>query len=233
LTADPSKNENPATNKQNRRNPKIRAFCNYIVRSIIGIIGFLKSIDSLIVAMATVFLAFIAYWQWEALEKTDYTLRQTLVAANRAWIAPIQLRLESPVVAVEPISVALVYRNVGKEPALNMTAKLFIGGADLPPNGIWEKLVVPPGDLCERAAEAVTISSVAYPLENDYLLHTKIRIAEEYASAKRIALVAGCIRYETFKLAAQSAYCFYLSPDDLTNAKNWSFMLCLTGNSAK
>jgi hypothetical protein len=47
-------------------------------------IKFLKAIDSLILAIATVILAWIAYWQWQALNSSDQTLKDTLVAANRA-----------------------------------------------------------------------------------------------------------------------------------------------------
>ncbi len=50
---------------------------------IVKMISCLKSIDSLILAIATIFLAWIAYWQWETLEKADDTSR----AVNRAFVA--------------------------------------------------------------------------------------------------------------------------------------------------
>lgn len=54
-----------------------------------------KTIDSVIMAFATVLLtlatialALIAYFQWRALNHTDETITQTMISANRAWIAP-------------------------------------------------------------------------------------------------------------------------------------------------
>lgn len=47
-----------------------------------SVIGFLKSIDSLILAIATCFLVWIAFGQWDTLEKTDQTNREI----NRAFV---------------------------------------------------------------------------------------------------------------------------------------------------
>ena len=73
-------------------------------------------------------------WQWDALEKTDSTLRETLVGANRAWIAPIALDVNAQIEGDADIPAKIYYENVGKGPALKMGAVFEVRTIAIPAN---------------------------------------------------------------------------------------------------
>ena len=119
-------NQDTPTNEQDCRNPKVRIICNWLARAserIFTIINCLKSCDSLILTAATIFLGWMAYWQWDALHKTDITLNKTLIAATRPWIA-VAIDPTGPIVWRDggfEVSYKITLKNIGKSPAIKVS----------------------------------------------------------------------------------------------------------------
>ena len=87
------------------------------------IIHCLKSCESLILTAATIFLGWMAYWQWDALHKTDITLNKTLIAATRPWIA-VAIDPTGPIVWRDggfEVSYKITLKNIGKSPAIKVS----------------------------------------------------------------------------------------------------------------
>jgi hypothetical protein len=98
----------------------------------------LKKVDALITAIATVLLAVItamlaqiAYWQY-----TDTTLRETLVASNRAWLAPSAISVTGQIDGDKDFAVNVYYTNVGKGPALKLNQIYSAQTAPIPTNEV-------------------------------------------------------------------------------------------------
>jgi hypothetical protein len=93
------------------------------------------AISTCLLFAATGYSAFV-------LNTTDHTLKETLEASNRAWIAPHLLQLMQPIKAGEKTDVLLYFGNIGREPAINVGNHIegkslpidnFIGGPSISP----------------------------------------------------------------------------------------------------
>jgi hypothetical protein len=122
--SDSGQRDDPSNPKDNEPSTQESFLRGYTAFCLCWVVGSLKKIDSLITALATVLLAaitavltLIAYWQY-----SDTTLHDTLVANNRAWIAPIGIwhDRQKPFIVGEPINYFLEFKNVGKGPALRL-----------------------------------------------------------------------------------------------------------------
>jgi hypothetical protein len=107
------------------------------------------TISSLIVtAIVTVALAIIGGLQWHTLEKTDRTLRNTLVANNRAWIwAEITVASDLTYEPNGDAKITLAYKlmNGGSAPALNVhvdpkLSPMLLGRTGKPPSDALRNL---------------------------------------------------------------------------------------------
>jgi hypothetical protein len=100
LTApDPADAENgQKKNADTQTNSVISLVCS-VLRAFSGrLLCWLNHISGLIVAIATVFVAVFAWWQWSTLDGTDKTLKATLEDSRleqRAWIGAPRIRIEA------------------------------------------------------------------------------------------------------------------------------------------
>jgi hypothetical protein len=123
LATNGGKNQDPPTNEHDCGNPKIRIICNWVTHAWKVTINRLKSIESLILTTATVFLGLMAYWQWSALDKTDITLNKTLIATNLPWVA-VAIDPAGPIIWRDgglEVSYKITLKNIGKSPALKVS----------------------------------------------------------------------------------------------------------------
>lgn len=247
LATDSGENEHPTTNKTNCGDPKpwvarLWIFLSWIVYSIIQ---FLKSIDSLIAAIATVFLAWIAYWQWDALKRTDITLQDTLIATNRATLAPLTIEFDArnPPEVGKPVSLVLVYQNTGKEPALGFHDRVETGRMEPPPPSTPSDNKFGPNVRCD-GLEPLPNGPVIYPSDvqwrtdiavpkgmiSDRLIQGPVQIPELWSIY--IPYVRGCMAYKTFGKTHRSGYCFFLSLEPGKKLTDLIFRTCADGASA-
>jgi hypothetical protein len=57
--------------------------------------------------------------------------RETLIASNRAWLAPVDAIIDGQIQKDQPINTAIVFENTGKGPALDVY-NVAVGGFTLP-----------------------------------------------------------------------------------------------------
>ena len=149
------------------------------------IIGSLNDISGTVLAIATGLLVWVAYWQWDALEKTDRTLNATLIAANRATLAPLTIEFDArnPPEVGKPVSLVLVYQNTGKEPALGFHDRVETGMTEPPPPGTPSDNKFGPNVRCD-GLEPFPNGPVIYP--SDVQWRTDITVPKGMISDRLI-----------------------------------------------
>jgi hypothetical protein len=155
---------------------------------------------------------------------TDHTLKQTLEANNRAWIAPsgalLNTRPTTNLVLEQPIEPTLLYRNSGQSPALNLGSAMEVILADSPegtftiePSKICDG-VAPGGSALFPSATSITIS---FPADNP-----KIVFNDAIQDTKKVVMWRGCFRYETYGKPRKTEFCFWLRK----NGPQWYWHDC-------
>src|SRR5271163_2828083 len=69
----------------------------------------------------------VAYFQWGAMVESNRINKRTMIAANRAWLAPITVELEDGFAQSGRLHFTVQFGNVGKEPAIDFVAQQEIG----------------------------------------------------------------------------------------------------------
>jgi hypothetical protein len=164
----------------------------------------LNGINGLLVFAATLLLAFIAW-------RTDRTVRDTLVAANRAWVTPASAFVDAPVIG-KTLVFHVRYGNPGKEPATDFVAQEDSDEIDAPAPQASLYTILPRNrlqDVCART-HAATEGGVVYPAREDYTFTaiTERLITPEIQSGSKLIVVHGCFAYQTFHRERKSEYCF-------------------------
>lgn len=78
----------------------------------------LNYLGPVITALATAAIVWVAYWQLDISKQTDRTLRDTLVASNRGWIAPKSLKKPQEIKVGADALFYFTFGNPGKSPAV-------------------------------------------------------------------------------------------------------------------
>lgn len=200
-------------------------FAGRKIRNIIcWIIGSLKSIDSLVTALATVAIVIVAILQWKTFEKTDTTLK----AQQRAWIEPETIKLTGGQRRGEHLSYVLLYRNHGREPGTNVVIQ-FEHFADKIPKS-------PPYGWFPGTNQVCNISHpnpgglVTWPdkaNQLNYSLGSSPPESDLIWDGKKTLRIETCIGYETVGEAHYSAACFYTYPIIGKPFNEWPLVPCM------
>jgi hypothetical protein len=175
----------------------------------------LTAVATFVLAVATIVLAVATCSLVRISENTDVTLRETLVAANRAWVTPTSAFIEAPV-AGKTLAFHVRYGNSGKEPATGFVAQEDSDVVDAPaPQALPQVslyMILPKNKLqnvCART-HAATDGGVVYPAREDYTFTaiTERPITPEIQSGSKLIVVHGCFAYQTFHHERKSEYCF-------------------------
>jgi hypothetical protein len=217
--------------KQNTFFFRVRTGFFRLVRCLEKFNGLITALATVLLAIITALLSLIAYWQY-----TDPTLRETLVAANRAWVSPLSITFDGEIKAGSPLTLWISYENKGKEPAINT---VFFREIDaIPVSRLatpemlerWKSGLTASQELmrelglaidekipkagCEAddprgIAMGATHPGVLYPVP--YVVPTKF-INPDFENGLSLLVVKGCFAYKTFKSVHHSWYCFFYSP---------------------
>jgi hypothetical protein len=177
-----------------------------------------------IIPLCALFIAIVA----AGLNFLGYVLnRSATVATNRALIAPVFGRWESPPITGKPFGLVLTYQNIGHEPARNHSYYQETRYADLLPSGGFQ---LPVDDVCQNVV--ATIGSSVFPLtSNPYTLGLPPQVPLEAAIEKKTKLLVwrGCFKYDTYERRHYTAFCYWLRSDD-GPMTNWQWNFCPIGN---
>lgn len=160
--------------------------------------------------------------------------RRALESSQRAWLAPMDVIAAPPSLGVE-LYYAVLFRNIGKEPATNVIATGDAGFTKRTPQDRgWSDLETAPNKTCELSFEG-SDRFVAYPSEDKsrYAFNYSIapeNVDKDLLAAKKTFFVQGCIKYESAGKSHFTRYCYYLHNDSALPVKDWRFRLCTTGN---
>ena len=208
---DSGQRNNPPNHEQDKPAQYKCFLCRRAATAFCWVIGSLKKIDSLITALVTALLAaitlalaFIAYWQY-----SDTRLHESLVANNRAWIAPEGAIASGDVGGKDDISVQVFYTNVGKGPAIRMNSRYWAGTTVNKENASGQ-IVVGQNNTCAGLEPQDELGWVVYPttrLHQDTSVQRQ-SILPSVKTNKGALFIQGCFIYETMKEIHHSWFCF-------------------------
>jgi hypothetical protein len=168
------------------------------------------------------------------LYRTLQASKSATVEANRAWIAPVSVDLESQ--TFPPINFIINYTNIGRTPALYLIAgnlsSEFVSGN---PSGVESgNTPLPPRLSCDNVAPDKATGLAIYPSHNSHIFAAAARSVPDYQpllSRTETLFIRGCIAYLTFGQPHRVGFCFYLQPPNQFIDK-WNFLLCKRDNWA-
>ncbi len=181
----------------------------------------------------------ISFYQLEQLREATKINRDAFAATQRAWLAPTNALFDRPVKSGEQVSIGIVYDNVGREPALNVTHGEEVHWVNSPKVSnvspeFWANQLLGANATCDHPTESDRI--VAYPSSHSsYRTHVLIKsdsFADELLWREKTLYIQGCIAYETVGAERHSAYCIYFEPDAAKPPEQWQFRFCADGNFA-
>lgn len=165
--------------------------------------------------------------------------RNALELSERAWISPMPMKLAEQPILGQPLRVALVFNNTGKEPAIDVNFNNTYGVVPHPNNGDMTRMTFPENTAC-KGIEPVLGGGVAAPTiadRNTRLTDTShssqpVVVDEAIMNGQAWVYTQGCIVYRTFNKTHFTQYCnvFRFYPGLAT--QETSSILCISGNTA-
>jgi len=203
---------------------------------------------------ATAVFTGLAWWvfrgQLDEMKKAYGPLEQqakiatdSLIAANRAWMAPSRAELDDAAIETGDLNFTIYYGYVGREPALGFVAQQEINtvaAPTLPDQSLYS--IFPKNtitDICEitRASDG---AGTAYPSglgDQRYTIFAKADPTEmpniqAVIKRTRAIFIHGCFAYFTFGIERKSEFCFLRLPIVYSdpNKIGFKFVRCPYGN---
>ena len=165
--------------------------------------------------------------------------REATIDANRAWIAPIDARLEHPLSKDDDkVTIQVRVLNTGHGPALDTVYSATI---DAVPDGhISDKH--PCASIIPKEGQAALFPSddLGGVLSFSAQFPTDKNAIADVMAAHQILYVMGCSAYRTMGQTHHTAFCFYLQPElgpqtgqaVAKPVNEWVFKKCPTANAA-
>lgn len=140
---------------------------------------------------------------------TDMTLRDSLEANNRAWIAVSDARLDNSLGDGLRVLAHLNYKNIGQSPALNVNHLMMIQKIK-----IGETIKTRSSDVCELVYSGPgTTLFPGIELATTFPFEGTVSADSDVIDGKAVLYWRGCFRYETYKKMRTSQFCFWLRHD--------------------
>ena len=181
---------------------------------------------SVISAVAAVLSASFAFWQ-------GTISRTALVSNQRAWLAPVAVTIKSDLETGKPFTTSIQYKNVGKEPALNLGASgqvQFVPNNNETINNLGKQSL----GMCDTNLNNTSRNQTIYPSEaNGYELIATSTFDQPTAAVLKgesVLYLQGCLVYDSMGEARKSAFCFYWIYDPAKALKDWDWRFCQYGN---
>lgn len=183
------------------------------------------NITVIVVASAAAIFAGLSWWafrdQLRVSQSSDNTFKETLVAANQAWIAPRTVYLNEPLAPKAHASMRVMFDNPGHEPALNTelrTQVLVVTSkavdAALVDINLWEKFFGR-NTACDVIPHVKGTEPYWPSPPERYMLRFGTDkddpiVSDGVLNGSESIITNGCIFYETFKEIHFSKFCFLL-----------------------
>jgi hypothetical protein len=184
--------------------------------------------------------------QLRVFERTDKTLHETMVAADRAWIIPHLVKLTNVPVDGQKVDLFLTYGNTGREPASSVGYKsnswslsfeTIIAADPIAPAGLRKALEAKLTDTCSAASENENLA-VTYPTPldgNGVPIMVDPKWVTQPIIDRGFIIAEGCFAYKTMGSPHKSRFCFFWNKivDGFKPSEGRGYMSnCPAGNEA-
>jgi hypothetical protein len=162
--------------------------------------------------------------------------------ANRAWISPRYIAIESVDRNANSLNVRVLYDNAGKTPARDVSFHAIgrnlqqTDGSPVPLE-VYRNAKLGENQSC--AAELSSYAGVVYPASNQvgnisYFTIGKDdpNLIEKMMNVRMVVIIQGCFKYRTLDVWHKSTFCSYLEPDTSAPIEKWQFKNCGDGADA-
>lgn len=180
-----------------------------------------------------------------ALLRTDWTLHETLIAANRAWISPVRAELVKGVEDPEGPTVMIHYQNVGRSPALDVRVGMGPIAVDVerpvsttreyPQTPLWEGLASVFKDTCSKNMPSPGMGAVYPSATTESNVPSRMTTAwnkDRLLNGTQIIVVAACFTYRTMEQVHHSGSCSFFFHENGKPTQIWETRSCPIGNFA-
>lgn len=179
-------------------------------------------------------LAEAAKKQAEVAADSAQTAHDALISDQRAWVGPVNAKLDGTLKTGEAINVKVVIQNTGREPGLSFKwdPHPFVADQNIDVN----QKVVAQSEWCMKD-DTLESGRVIYPTQTTFgsgayeysAEFAPDDINDDVLSGKNIMVVTGCIVYKTVGHIRHSSFCYFFKsgttkPDHLN--------ICNGGNDA-
>jgi hypothetical protein len=196
-------------NKQSKRYHSIIYYARYWIWRVLCGLWRHSPYASQILAFATILLVIIGYWTLR-----DYEV--TLERSERAWVGPIDVKIDAAPQQDKDVKITVSVRNTGREPAIDVFQDInpFIVHKSEFSEAVSEKAMSEYVDWClsqpSHRRQQVLYPSSGFGAGFDYTnLIDKALVDDALINSDDIILVRGCLVYSTFAKTRHSAFCFF------------------------
>jgi hypothetical protein len=200
-----------------------------------------------VVGIATVALVAATIYNAYILNITDYTLRETLEASNRAWLAVSSVELSLPIDHPDGPVATVHYRDIGKDPALNVRTGIGLLPFRLAkpvapmrefPDAPWAVLEAQAITACKSVVPSQNEGPSVFPsTSHEKNANTGITLPqwdrERLLKGQDILVVNTCLSYRTWNKVRHTSHCEYLHPALGKPVGEWQFRSCPVGDYAE
>lgn len=154
---------------------------------------------------------------------TDHTLRETLEANNRAWIAVTGATADYSPVLNQAVTAKIGLRNSGQSPALKLAYGMSIKGAVADSK---ESFAFLKEDICNTVPfpGGETMFPSATSQDFNFTTTGQTKYTQEVIDKKIVLFLRGCAKYETYKKIRSTRFCYWLRE----NGGKWYWHDCGT-----
>lgn len=175
---------------------------------------------------------------------------QATLDESRAWIAPMNMRLDSPVENGLPLHYVIHFINSGREPALGVVWRITAYGARyVSPTSGANSSHFGPNNACKGLIPELKRGAAVYPAPANYFYPAEIEnttdnqnLIRNILSQAQTLVMDGCFAYLSQGAPHKSAFRFFLrdihgSPSFITDKSGefipkWNFQAALDGDQA-
>jgi hypothetical protein len=229
--------ENENTQARNAEKQLQARYYKWEKRSVIS-----SGLATIVIAIFAIVSAVVAGLQWNAMKRAEELTRESIIAANRAWLAPSSFEMSGAIEDGAP-KIVVHFQNIGRFPATDAStsigvvafplAKPLKSRKEYPATDSWVVSMNVFVNACVKNAPLADMA-VVYPsaqiesnAEGEMSGPWK---KDELLSGQSIMVVVGCFTYNTIGKTFHSGFCRYYFPVVGAPSKTWPPLACPVGN---
>ncbi len=168
--------------------------------------------------------------------QSNETNRDALIAAQRAWVGPIDARVDGAVETGKPVKLVISVCNTGREPARNFrwTTNSIVATSEDDSNGTLGSKIASNLLFC-LGTPSLPHGQVIYPTTGfgsgfDFTTDFSEKdIDDDVVTGRKTLVIQGCVAYDSFEKTRHSGFCYFFKAG---STKIDHLNICLNGSDA-